>query len=138
MTEKKNKKTQPDIWNLVQEKLQEKGISLQEMCGGAVDPSRVKVVCIAPDLGESVQEMGQSPRGQTVMVRVDEETSETLDSWVETGYFRSRSEAAALFIREGLKVRNSELEKLKDQLNQVLEAKKRLHDEATKIFGKKK
>ena len=129
-----------DFWDLVQEKLQKKGISLEEVLGEEeeIEPSQVKVVYIPPDLSESVQEMGQIPRDQTVMVRIDEETSKTLDAWVDTGYFRSRSEATAMFLREGLKVRNSELEKLQGQLIRVEEAKKRLHDEALKIFGQKK
>jgi len=72
------------------------------------------------------------------MVRIDEETRKTLDAWVETGYFKSRSEAAALFMREGLKIRASELEKLKDALHQVAQAKNVLRDKASEIFGTKK
>jgi len=50
------------------------------------------------------------------MVRVDEDTSNALDAWVEAGAVKSRSAAAALFIREGLKVRDSELQDLKKGL----------------------
>jgi len=53
------------------------------------------------------------------MIRTDEETTRTLDDWVETGYFKSRSEAAALFLREGLKMRADELAKLKEALEEV-------------------
>jgi hypothetical protein len=69
------------------------------------------------------------------MVRVDEGTSKALDAWVETGAVRSRSEAAALFIREGLQVRADELEQLKDALNGVEEAKHRLREKARQVFG---
>lgn len=134
----KDEKQKTDLWTSIQEKLLDKGIDLEQMCSGEVDPSRVKVVCITPNLESSVKEMGQTPRGQTVMVRIDEESSKSLDSWVETGYFRSRSEAAALFIREGLKVRLSELEQLKEDLHKVEQAKKRLHERARKIFGENK
>jgi Arc/MetJ-type ribon-helix-helix transcriptional regulator len=127
-----------DVWSLVQEQLAEKGIDLENLCCQGVPGSSVKVVCIAPNLGESVQEMGKTPRNLTVMIRTDEETSQTLDDWVETGYFKSRSEAAALFLREGLKTRTSELDKIKEALQQVKKAKERLRDKAGEIFGEKK
>lgn len=96
---------------------------------------RVKVVCVAPGLQESVDEMGRSPRDQVVMVRVDSETSDALDAWVETGAVKSRSEAAALFIREGLRVRADELERLKDALGDVEAARERLREQAREVFG---
>ena len=97
--------------------------------------SKVKVVCVAPDLQHAVQEMCGCRRDQGVMVRVDQETTTKLDTWVETGAVKSRSEAAALFIREGLKVRESELERLRDVLQSYNEAKDRLHREARDAFG---
>ena len=96
---------------------------------------RVKVVCVTPGLKDSVDEMGKSPRDQVVMVRVDSETSAALDAWVETGAVKSRSEAAALFIREGLRVRADELERLKGALNEVEAAKERLREQARHVFG---
>ena len=72
------------------------------------------------------------------MVRIDEETRKVLDAWISTGYFKSRSEAAALFIREGLKIRSSELGKLKDAIKQVEKAKDKLRDKAQEVFGAKK
>lgn len=123
------------VWETVREQLRHKGIDLQ--CDRAADAegTQVKVVCIAPGLKDSVQELGRTPRDQVVMVRVDEETSKALDAWVETGAVRSRSEAAALFIREGLQVRADELEQLKDALNGVEEAKRRLREKARQVFG---
>jgi Arc/MetJ-type ribon-helix-helix transcriptional regulator len=69
------------------------------------------------------------------MVRVDEATSQALDAWVATGAVKSRSEAAALFIREGLKVRADELARLRDSLRELDEAKERLHRRAMEVFG---
>ena len=94
-----------------------------------------KVVGIWPKLGESVREMGESPRDHTVMVRVDEDTSNRLDSWVEIGAVKSRSEAAALFIREGLQVRAEELSELEEALQEVEKAKQSLRDKAKTVFG---
>jgi Arc/MetJ-type ribon-helix-helix transcriptional regulator len=124
------------VWPMIEQKLREMGIDLERICcAGDVEGGRLKVVCVAPDLSESVQEMGQAPRGQTVMVRLDEETVRKLDAWVETGYVKSRSEAAALFIREGLKVRASELEELTEALDAVRKARERLRKRAREVFG---
>lgn len=97
--------------------------------------SRVKVVCVAPGIRTSVEELGKSNRDQVVMVRVDKETSDALDAWVSTGAVKSRSEAAALFVREGLKVRADELAKLKDALGDLEAARERLRKQAREVFG---
>ena len=130
------------IMDVVTKKLAEHGIDFEACCSGASGEGgpdgckpRVKVVCVAPNLKESVAEMGQAARDQVVMVRVDEQSAETLDAWVETGAVKSRSEAAALFIREGMKVRASELDRLRDALHGVREAKDRLRREARGAFG---
>lgn len=124
------------LWDTIRGQLRERGIDvdLAACCEGAADP-RVKVVCVASDLKESVAEVGKGPRDQVVMVRVDEETVRALDSWVETGAVRSRSEAAAVFMREGLKVRGQELEQLRDALREVDEARRKLRDKARVVFG---
>ena len=112
------------------------GIDLDDCCGASGVPgARVKVVCISPDLKDSVTEMGRSPRDQVVMVRIDEATRKKLDAWVETGAVRSRSEAAALFIREGLGVRESELAELREALEGVNKAKEQLRERATRVLG---
>ena len=95
------------IFDTVKKQLAERGIDFEALCcppaesaaGDGSAKAKVKVVCVAPNLKESVEEMGQAARDQVVMVRVDEETAEVLDAWVETGAVKSRSEAAALFIR---------------------------------------
>ncbi len=94
-----------------------------------------KVVCVSPDLKDSVDEMAKSQRDNVVMVRVDEETRNKLDAWVEAGAVKSRSEAAALFIREGLKVRAAELEKLEESLRDLQNAKQRVREKAREVFG---
>ena len=95
----------------------------------------IKVVCVPPDLKSSAEEMKETQRDQVIMVRVDEETRDKLDAWVKTGAVKSRSEAAALFIREGLKVRADELEHLRDALREVEAAQERLHQKAKEVFG---
>lgn len=127
----------------LQEKLATHGVELELPdfidfpAEGSASSGRFKVVCVASDLKDSVREMGQSPRDQVVMVRVDDDTLKDLDAWVGTGAVKSRSEAAALFIREGLKVRAKELDGLRQALREVEEAKERLQKVASEILGRK-
>jgi Arc/MetJ-type ribon-helix-helix transcriptional regulator len=141
------------ILQMVRQKLAEHGIDFDACCSGEVDQAEgsgaegaaekggtatkpaVKVVCVAPTIQASAREMGRSARDQVVMVRVDSQTASGLDAWVETGAVKSRSEAAALFIREGMKVRASELERLREALANVHEARERLRREAREVFG---
>ncbi|HVR30235.1 MAG TPA: hypothetical protein VMS86_11965, partial [Thermoanaerobaculia bacterium] len=111
------------------------GVGLEEL--GEKVGRAVKVVFVAPDLQESVEEMNREPRDQVIMVRVDEATLRQLDAWVKTEAVKSRSEAAAVFIREGLKVRASELEQLEDALADVDRARERLHEKVKEVFGER-
>ena len=131
------KRSNPNIFSVISEKLEGLGITLSDEIEASLRDldAGLKVVCVTPDLGESVREMGESPREHTVMVRVDEDTRQKLDAWVESGAVKSRSEAAALFIREGLQVRAEELSELEDALKQVDEAKRKLREKAKTVFG---
>lgn len=123
-----------ETWRLVREKLRELGVDLSACCHEH-DPAHAKLVCVSPDLTASLRQLGRTPRDQVVMVRVDGETAKKLDAWVETGAVRSRSEAAALFIREGLSVRAAELNQLGNALQEVEEARRRLQEKARQILG---
>ena len=148
-----NNEAQPEsLWSRIRDKLEENGVflrvdsNLAELGLGRIEDldldidlgdkgAGIKVVCVAPDLKASAEEMNETPRDKVVMVRVDEKTREELDAWVETGAVKSRSEAAALFIREGLAVRADELARLRDALREVEEARERLRDKASEVFG---
>ncbi len=121
------------IWTRIKEELEARGIDLE---AGSCDESgsSIKVVCLAGGLSDSLTEMGKTPRDQVLMVRIDEETTKKLDAWLETAAFKSRSEAAALFIREGLKVRARELDELEEALKGVETAKDRLKAKAREVF----
>ncbi len=135
----KSKEAKKDnFWETIQAQLLQQGVDLQALCKEGADPSNIKMVCIAPDLTESMQELGETTRDQVVMVRLDEAATKSLDAWVEAGAVKSRSQAAALFIREGLKVRVPELDQLKDALGDVEKAKQLLREKAEKIFKGKK
>ena len=124
-----------EIWKMIEEELGKHGIDLELPAGDDADPARVKVVCLCGDLRDTVRELGANARDQVVMVRIDEGTKDALDAWVETGAVKSRSEAAALFIAEGLQVRSKEHEQLQDALRDVEEAKSRLREKARDVLG---
>lgn len=114
------------------------GVDLGQLLRGeTVSGNRqVKVVALSADLRDSLVELLQAPRDQVLMVRVDKESIDLLDAWVEAGAARSRSEAAALFLKEGLKVRAAELQELSDALAKVQEARRTLREKATKVLGR--
>jgi hypothetical protein len=124
----------------IKESLAGAGITLENLgeltalCGDAASRA-VKVVAVPLGLREGIDKLNTNPRDRVVMVRVDKDTSEALDAWVQTGALKSRSEAAALFMSEGLKIRSGELSQLKEGLEEVEEAKRRLHERAREVLG---
>jgi len=123
----------PDLWDGIRERLERSGIDLNVLVDQAGGGTRM--VCVCGDLSDSVANLGKTSRDQVVMVRVDDETLGHLDAWVETGAVKSKSEAAALFIREGLQVRAKELEELDEALRNVEDAKQRLREKAREVIG---
>ena len=115
--------------------LREQGIQAHAMSCAEEADSAVRVLCVPATLQGSLAALGESSRDQVVMVRVDVETVEKLDAWVETGAVKSRSEAAALFMREGLSIRDGELAELEEVLSDVAEAKQRLKERAEEVLG---
>lgn len=124
-----------NVIRAIRDQLSDAGISPDAATPAIVDAGPVKVVCISGHLGDSLEAMNARPRDQVVMVRVGGEIVEDLDAWVETGAVKSRSEAAALFIQEGLRLRSAELDRLRTAIGGVREAKERLREEATRVLG---
>jgi hypothetical protein len=117
----------------------EQGIGFEDLLETLdnADEADIRVICAAAgDLSESIEELIGTNRSEMMMVRVDEEADRKLNMWVETDAVKSKSEAAALFIKEGLKMRSRELDELTDAINDVKKAKERLQSRAKKIFGK--
>lgn len=124
-----------DLFAEISKTLEDHGIDFRIGLGGDDDLANCTVMCLTGDMKTTVAEMGQAARDQVVMVRIDEETRDDLDAWIETGAVKSRSEAAALFIREGVKVRSGELEQLREALDDVSQAKRRLERQAREVIG---
>ena len=87
MTETKN----GGIWDELKIHLKDLSIEIEDMCGSEFDKSKIKIVCMAPGLTDSVKEMGKAIRDQVVMVRIDEESNQALDDWVEAIRARGRA-----------------------------------------------
>ena len=123
------------FFDRIKDELDRWGISLEAVSCDDLTPDCMKVVCMPAGLRESLDDLGSKPRGRVVMVRVDDGTSDKLDSWVATGAVKTRSEAAALFIREGLRVREQELSEMEAALSGVETAKDELRRKAREVFG---
>lgn len=123
------------LWTSLQDTLNEAGFDVELPDLSDLDPTRAcKMICMPFGLAAALEEMERKPRENVVMVRVDDDTKRSLDAWIETGAVKSRSEAAALFIREGLQVRAEELGELEGALRDVEEAKDRLRQEARRVL----
>ena len=60
------------------------------------------------------------------MVRVDEENLDRIDELVESGQFRSRSEATAFLISEGIKSKQEMFDKISEKISQIQDLKTEL------------
>ena len=99
------------------------------------DCSDARVVIVESSMAAAVEALGRGTRDQVVMTRIDAETARALDRWVDTGIAKSRSEAAALFLREGLKLREAELNELGDALQALETARDTLRRRVRSVMG---
>jgi len=127
-------KPSDDLWRALRDLLTREGLDVDLICQGKPE-GQARVICVAASLGDGVQELSQSARDQVLMVRIDKASVSALDAWVATGVAKSRSEAAALFLREGLQLRAGELEALKESLTKVEEARRELRERAKNVLG---
>lgn len=98
------------------------------------DDGQPRVVVVKASLDDAREALKDAQRDQVVMTRVDAATAAALDDWVKVGAAKSRSEAAALFLREGLNLRADDLKRLSDALAAYEEAKARLQRESDAIL----
>ena len=70
-------------------------------------------------------------RGNVVMTRLGDEDLTKMDALVEVDVFKSRSEAAAFFIKEGIQARKDIVEKVMPTVDKIRELK----NQAKKSLG---
>jgi|SRR5512143_454980 Arc/MetJ-type ribon-helix-helix transcriptional regulator len=58
-------------------------------------------------------------RDHVVMVRVNDDSLKSLDALVQTGIFKSRSEAAAFLISEGVKAQATLFERISERIKEI-------------------
>ena len=93
---------------------------------------RVAVVAgsgAAQSVGESLRDTikgMRSARDNVVMVRVNKDILDKLDELVEAGLLKSRSEAAAFLIGEGVKARQGLFDTIADKIDQIRNAREEL------------
>lgn len=116
--------------------------AIEALAALGVDPTLLegdgaRVVVVRASMEDAVSALGRGGRDQVVMTRLDADTVRMLDRWVDAGVAKSRSEAAALFVREGLDLRRAELEELSGAINALEDAREALRLKARAIMGSK-
>jgi len=71
-------------------------------------------------------------RGNVVMTRLNDDDLKQIDALVEVEAFKSRSEAAAFFIKEGIQARNDLFQKVMPTVEKIRELK----EQAKRSLGK--
>jgi Arc/MetJ-type ribon-helix-helix transcriptional regulator len=72
-----------------------------------------------PDTFGKAVERAINVRDTTVLLRLSEESSDKLDTLVSAGVFKSRAEAAAFLIDEGIKAHSSLFQRIQDKLTEI-------------------
>ncbi len=80
-------------------------------------------VTLGKDLGD---------RGNVVMTRLDDADLKQIDALVEVEAFKSRSEAAAFFIKQGIQARKDLFEKVMPTVEKIRELKQQAQKELSK------
>jgi Arc/MetJ-type ribon-helix-helix transcriptional regulator len=97
------------------------------------EDSKVGILCACPEDLSSIQNIQQvahsirdilKERGNVIMTRLSDEDLEEIDALVEVELFKSRSEAVAYFIHEGIKARKDLFEKVKPTVDKIRQLKK--------------
>ena len=85
----------------------------------------------ADSLGESLKETVESvllAREKVVMVRLNKESLKRIDELVESQLVKSRSEAAAFLIGEGIQRRHGLFDRIAQKVENIRKAKEELHN----------
>jgi len=78
-------------------------------------------------IGKAI-ESALSARDHVVMVRVNDDSLKSLDSLVQTGIFKSRSEAAAFLISEGVKAQAALFDRISERIKEIERLRTELKD----------
>lgn len=76
-------------------------------------------------------ESALSARDHVVMVRVNDESLKKLDALVQSGVFKSRSEAAAFLISEGIKGQDALFRRISEKITEIERLRSELRNSIT-------
>ena len=105
------------------------------------EDSKVGIICACPEDLSNIQNIQQvahsirdilKERGNVIMTRLNDVDLEEIDALVEVELFKSRSEAVAYFIHEGIKARKDLFEKVKPTVNKIRQLKKEARESLEK------
>ena len=109
------------IKDAAREEIEDVNRAMREVLGKSKD--------VASSVGESLRDTIKSvrtARDSVVMVRMSKDSLRKLDALVDCGLTRSRSEAAAFLISEGIKARASMYERIAEQSEVIRNAREEL------------
>jgi Arc/MetJ-type ribon-helix-helix transcriptional regulator len=124
----------PDTGNIVVTKLendQPKSASGFDDIASSVKEVAQKTGEVLNRATESISkaiESALSARDHVVMVRVNDEAIRGLDSLIQSGIFKSRSEAAAFLIAEGMKAQSPLFDRIKERISEIERLRSELKD----------
>ena len=72
-----------------------------------------------PDTFSKAVERAINVRDTTVLLRLSDESSDKVDTLVSAGVFRSRAEAAAFLVDEGIKAQSALFQRIQDKLTEI-------------------
>ncbi len=72
-----------------------------------------------PETVNKAVERAMNVRDTTVLVRLSENSSDAIDTLVSAGIFKSRADAAAFLIDEGIKAQNALFQRIQDKLSEI-------------------
>ena len=84
-----------------------------------------------PETVNKAVERAMNVRDTTVLVRLSESSSDSLDTLVSAGIFKGRAEAAAFLIDEGIKAQAALFQRIQDKLTEIEKLRDELRHSVT-------
>ena len=111
------KKEQPKEEKKEKEEKEESECRIGMVCADIPDMSKLQ------EVAKSIREVLKE-RGNVIMTRLNDDDLEKIDALVEVELFKSRSEAVAYFIHEGIKARKDLFNKVTPTVEKIRQLKK--------------
>jgi Arc/MetJ-type ribon-helix-helix transcriptional regulator len=85
-----------------------------------------------PETVNKAVERAMNVRDTTVLIRLSESSSDSIDTLVSAGIFKGRSDAAAFLIDEGIKAQAALFQGIQDKLGEIEKLREELRHSVTK------